>query len=546
MKLSVILKAIVPQRVYGPGHQFETGSDTSEILTDIQSLDADILSIHYHAQDVKPGGLFVAIPGRKSDGHDFIQTAMANGAAAIVTARNPSEPVGAPVVVVADVRHALAALSHEFYGRPSERLIIVGITGTNGKTTTAFLIERILNRAGFVVGVIGTLNYRYRDLVFENPMTTPESPDLQRILAEMLQAGITHVVMEASSHAIAQGRIDCCWMDVGIFTNLTQDHLDFHENMEAYWNVKKSMFTRHLSESPKKNRASAVINCNDPRGEELFNTLQISRLCVGFSDDHAIQTAMMKTHMDGAEGVISTPLGMFQFKTSLFGRHNVENILCAVGACVSLNIPLKVIREGIESVSFVPGRLQRVFNDRLRHVFVDYAHTPDALMNVLNTINEIATGRIICVFGCGGDRDRDKRPLMGQIAARRADLLVVTSDNPRSEDPVDIISQIAAGIDAEEISCYQAADLPKELSGKGYVIEPDRKKAIHLAVRVSRNDDVILIAGKGHETYQIVKNQKLPFDDREIAAFALTSEIAPPNVHVWKKSRAGPNPEMIR
>ncbi|HSO67722.1 MAG TPA: UDP-N-acetylmuramoyl-L-alanyl-D-glutamate--2,6-diaminopimelate ligase [Desulfatirhabdiaceae bacterium] len=535
MKLITLLEAILPERFYEPNGHFEIDSGDSENMRDAGSADTDILSIHYRAQDVRPGGLFVAIPGQKSDGYDFIPTAVANGAAAVVATRVPVTPIDAAVILVTDARHALAALAHQFYGRPSEHLTIIGITGTNGKTTTAFLIERILKKAGFAVGVIGTLNYRYQDMVFDNPMTTPESLDLQRILSDMLHVGVTHVIMEASSHAIALRRIDCCWMDVGVFTNLTQDHLDFHGTLDAYWNVKKGMFTGHLSEGPKRSRAAAVINCNDPRGEELYNALHINRFCVGFSEDYPVQIAMMKTHMDGADGVITTPLGMFQFKTSLIGRHNVENILCATAACVTLNISLKTIRESIESVSFVPGRLQQVFNDRLRHVFVDYAHTPDALMNVLRTIQEIASHRIICVFGCGGDRDKDKRPMMGQIAARQADLLVVTSDNPRSEDPMDIILQIEKGIQTEQIPPVLANELTPNFSGKRYVIEPDRKKAIYLAIRVSGIGDVILIAGKGHETYQIIGGQKFPFDDREIAASALTTEINPPNIHMWKK-----------
>lgn len=536
MKLSKLLEAIIPQQARG----ISLSSDHDAISVPCSlpihlNPDPEIGSLHFNSREVQPGGLFVAIPGLKFDGHEYIDNALSRGAAAVIS----QKPLALNVwnIEVENSRKALAILSGRFYGNPSEKLKIIGITGTNGKTTTAFIIEKILLQAGFSVGVIGTLNYRYCRKIFDASMTTPESLDLQRILSDMLANGVTHVVMEASSHAIFLNRIDACWMDVAVFTNLTQDHLDLHGNMEDYWQIKKRLFNEHLAQGPKKNNAIAVINCNDDRGKSLFKELP-SALSVGLNDCCQLWPEIIRKDQTGMEGVISTPEGMFKFETPLIGQYNVENMLCAAGACLALGLPLNIIRSGIESVEFVPGRLQSIPNNMDRFVFVDFAHTPDALENVLQTLRTLTTDRIICVFGCGGDRDRKKRPLMGQIAASLASICIITSDNPRFEDPMTIIEEILAGVRNQGLPLYNLNDAIKSPSAKGYIVEPDRSRAIELAIRISRHWDMILIAGKGHETYQIIGNQTIPFDDRFIAGKALELIEKPKHrQHHWKKNR---------
>jgi UDP-N-acetylmuramoyl-L-alanyl-D-glutamate--2,6-diaminopimelate ligase/murE/murF fusion protein len=487
--------------------------------------DMGIESIHYRAQEVLPGGMFVAIKGQTADGHDFMHQALQKGAVAVVTQKEPPQPYlneclaqaveTHPIIIrVSDTRQAMADLAARFYGDPSENMILIGITGTNGKTTVAYLIESILLQAGYQTGVIGTINYRYAGKTFNNPMTTPESPDLQRILAQMRRAGVTHVVMEASSHAMDLYRIRRCWFDVAVFTNLSQDHLDFHGDMPSYWSSKKRLFTEYLTQGPKRKRAAAVINCNDPRGKELADSLPVPVVKTGSSSDCEIKAENYQCKLIGTTGKAATPGGSFDFKTPLVGVHNVENILNAVGVGSALNIAPHTIRDGIEALSAIPGRLESITNDTGRFVYVDYAHTPDALENAISAIKEIAPARIICVFGCGGDRDPKKRPLMGEIVARLCDLSIVTSDNPRSEDPLAIIEQILPGVRQAKGVEYSSWDLKAGFEKKGYVAEHDRRRAIELGISASRRDDAVLIAGKGHETYQILGNTTIDFDDR--------------------------------
>jgi len=534
LKLSKLLESIIPRQVRGISLYSDHESISVPCTLPIcLNPDPEISSLHFNSREVQPGGLFIAIPGLKFDGHEYIDSAISQGATAVISQKPLAKTVWN--IEVENSRKALAILSSQFYGNPSGKLKIVAITGTNGKTTTAFLIEKILLQAGLSVGVIGTLNCRYGRKVFDLSMTTPESLDLHRILADMLADGVTHVVMEASSHAIFLNRIDACWMDVAVFTNLTQDHLDFHGNMEDYWQSKKKLFTEHLAKGPKKNKAIAVINCDDPIGKRLFKELP-SALCVGFDDSCHLWPEIIREDQTGMEGVISTPEGMFKFETPLIGQYNVENMLCAAGACLALGVPLNIIRSGIESVEFIPGRLQSIPNSVDRFVFVDFAHTPDALENVLRTLRNLTTDRIICVFGCGGDRDREKRSLMGQIAASLANICIITSDNPRFEDPMDIIQKILEGVRKQGLPPYNPDDAIKSPSARGYVVEPDRSKAIDLAIRISRHWDMILIAGKGHETYQVIGDQTFPFDDRLIAQKALELLEKPIHrEHHWKK-----------
>lgn len=534
MKLSELLKTVTVKRAIVL--ITENSMQTQEIEKKGQlRLDPEIASIHYKAQDVKPSGLFVAIPGLTTDGHHFIDEAFLKGASTIVCQKSAGLPrmnqrdgyevkKDSIIIEVENTRKALAAISSRFYGNPSESLFIIGITGTNGKTTTAFLIESILKKADLNVGVIGTINYHYSGKTYKNPMTTPESLDLQRILADMLKKGITHVVMEASSHGIDLFRIDNCQIDIGVFTNLSQDHLDYHKDMNSYWECKKRLFTENLNSGPKKGRTAAVINCDDAKGKELLSLLPISSLTTGYSNNNMIWPKHFKIDMTGIVGKISTPDGDFEFKSSIVGKHNLENILSATGVGFALNIPLKAIKDGIEEISSIPGRLESIPNDSNKFIYVDYAHTPDALENVLNSLKSLTSNRIICVFGCGGDRDKEKRPQMGEIAGRLCDLAIVTSDNPRTEMPMEIISQIIQGTIKVSSHEYTPLELATGFNKKGYVVEQDRRKAIRLGIKVSQPGDIVLIAGKGHEDYQIIGNKTVSFDDRDEARQALSQE----------------------
>ena len=482
-------------------------------------MDPEIKSVHYRAQQVQRGGLFVAIAGHAADGHNYVDEAVKRGAVAVLSQK---EITGKTINIrVADTRQALADIAACFFDYPSQRLTVIGITGTNGKTTTAYLVESMLQQAGYRVGVIGTINYRYADKIFANPVTTPESLDLQRILADMQQAGISHVVMEASSHAIDLQRIRNCWFDAAVFINLSQDHLDFHGDMQSYWASKKKLFTDYLVDGPKRDRAVAVINCNSPNGKELANILQVPVIRTGSAPDDIVRSLNAQFDLNGTSGEIATPGGIFQFESKLVGRHNLENILCATGVGSALNLSTGDMKSGIEAVSAIPGRLERIENNTGRFVYVDYAHTPDALRNVIDALRMVMANRIICVFGCGGDRDSTKRPLMGKIAAQLCDLSVVTSDNPRTENPAAIIDQIIKGVQRLKNRCYLPADLHNGFTDKGYVVEADRRRAIQLAIKVSEPGDTVLIAGKGHETYQILGTSTIAFDDREETRKAL-------------------------
>ena len=536
MKISILIKSVpeikrvsIVKKGMGHKHTVKTGRH-NKLCTCLP--DYEIGSIHYRAQEVKHNGLFVAVKGFKADGHDFIDEALTRGASAIVTQKPVNKEQfskNSIIIEVESTRKALAAISANFYGNASEKLFIIGITGTNGKTTTAYIIESILAEAGFKVGVIGTINYRYLGRVFPNLMTTPESLDLQRILAEMHENGITHVVMEVSSHAIDLHRIDRCWIDIGVFTNLTQEHLDYHGDMDSYWFCKKRFFTEHLKTGPKKGHTLAVINCDDKRGKRLsnlFSEVSDSRpvISTGITADKMIWPDNIKYNLTGITGRISTEPGTFNFRSSLAGEHNLENILSATGVGIALGLSSAIIKKGIEKTGWIPGRLEFIPNKAGKFVFVDYAHTPDALEHVLSSLKLIKDnkiGRIICVFGCGGDRDRDKRPQMGEIAGRFCDLTIITSDNPRTEDPMGIISRIIDGIKQTSSKEYDPKEPASGIQEKGYIIEPDRSKAIKLSITLTGPGDIILIAGKGHETYQLIKGETFPFDDREKAREAL-------------------------
>ena len=499
----------------------------SEVIADLNSHDLTepITSIHYSSREVRPSGLFVAIKGFKVDGHDFIPEAVQNGAAIIVAQKPVVTHV--PVLVVPNTRKALAAIAAEFYGHPAQSLQLVGITGTSGKTTVTYLLEKILSAAGYRCGVIGTINYRYGETICPNPVTTPESLDLQRILSKMRDAGISHVIMEVSSHALDLHRVDHCRFDVGVFTNLTQDHLDYHLGMKDYWECKKKLFYKHLKPLNKnKIKAQAVINCDNDYGQNLYQELTNPKFSTGVIETADIRALDPKMSQAGITVTIKSFLGDLKISSALVGKHNLENLLSAAGAAAAMGVGLDAVKSGIEGLTCVPGRLEGVPNNKDRHVYVDYAHKPDALSNALETLRPLLSGRLICVMGCGGDRDKIKRPLMGEIAGRLADLTIITSDNPRNESPQEIILQIAAGMPKSNGRRFTAEEILSGFNQKGFVIESDRKKAIRLAVAVSKPFDTILIAGKGHENYQIIGSQKVPFDDVVEAKAALALERA--------------------
>ncbi|MBF0099290.1 MAG: UDP-N-acetylmuramoyl-L-alanyl-D-glutamate--2,6-diaminopimelate ligase [Desulfobacterales bacterium] len=479
----------------------------------------EISSIHDRAQDVKPSGLFVAIKGHQVDGHTFIDQAIANGAKAIVVEQPINRP-GVIIVQVNNTRKALAQIASRFYGIPSQQLTLIGITGTNGKTTVSALIESILEQAGIKAGVIGTINYRYAGKTYPNDLTTPDAFQLQKMLADMVSSNVTHVILEVSSHAVALNRIDGLHFRVGAFTNLTRDHLDFHKTMEAYWDCKKRFFSEYLRETQS---SVAVVNLEDEKGKELQDISGLNTISYGYTDVD-IFPINMNLDMAGIHGDIHTPFGNVSCTSPLIGNHNLLNILCSVGVASGLRIDHNAIQTGIRNFTGVPGRLERVDDvsalGRYPYIFVDYAHTPDALEKVLLSIRSLLSSqmkqknKLICIFGCGGDRDPGKRPQMGSIATRLSNLAIITSDNPRSEHPMDIIHQIQQGIDSSCSCIYQANDLLQAIDQDGYVIESDRRKAIQLGIQVANAGDVVLVAGKGHETYQLIQGKKYPFDDR--------------------------------
>jgi UDP-N-acetylmuramyl-tripeptide synthetase len=344
---------------------------------------------------------------------------------------------------------------------------------------------------------------------------------LQRILADMRTAGVTHAVLEASSHAIDLARIHGCWLDVAVFTNLSQDHLDFHGDMQAYWAAKKRLFTTYLPAGPKASRAAAVINVESPHGRELAAQLAGRVVRVGSREDCEVRGADIRCGIEGIQGRIAIGDRAIEFSSSLVGRYNLENILCAAGAATALGTALEAIAAGIADLVCVPGRLERVASRNARRVYVDYSHTPDALANALGALRELSRGRITCIFGCGGDRDRTKRPRMGAIAARWSDVVVVTSDNPRSEDPQSIIDEILTGLRSQGLAQVDVEQLQTITAGKAFAVEPDRRQAIEAGIRATPPGDMVLIAGKGHETYQVLGNRTIPFDDREEAARVL-------------------------
>lgn len=484
------------------------------------NVEGEVRAITYHSGQISEGSLFVAIQGTQSDGHDFVRQAVARGCQ-IVVVDKPFDPMpGVTVIQVANTRAALAQLSNRFFDFPSHSLTVIGITGTNGKTTTTYLLESILTVCQLKVGVIGTVDVRYPGYVQPASVTTPESVDLQRTLREMVNVGVTHVVLEATSHALAMHRVDGTRFAMGLFTNLSQDHLDYHGTMEEYFAAKSRLFS-HILQEEGEPPALAVINADDLWCEKLLTLIEGPLLRFGLSADAEIRAEQVSCDFSGIQALIRTPRGEIEVHSPLLGRLNLYNLLAATAAAVGLGLPLEHIARGQKSLARVPGRLENIPNSVGVHVLVDYAHTPDALEKTLDSLRELHSGRIICVFGCGGDRDRGKRPLMGEAAAKRADLVVITSDNPRSEVPEAIMADIEAGVRAQGLPFFSSLSHCGGNCRRGYTSAVDRAEAIHMAIAYASKGDVVYIAGKGHENYQILGNKRTDFDDRIVAAEAL-------------------------
>ncbi len=473
----------------------------------------EIQGISYDSRQIKPGYLFVAIKGNEQDGHDYLKDALIKGATVLVAEEFKEYYGDVAQVRVPDSREALSKLARWFYRNPCDNLRIVGITGTNGKTTTSYILESIISAAGGRPGVIGTINYRYPGKSQIAPVTTPESLDLMRFLREMADNDVTHVIMEVSSHALDQRRTADCLFNGAIFTNLSRDHLDYHKTMDQYF-LTKSLLFQGLNDGKTGEKAFAVINWDDLKGKDLASLTKADIVTYGLDRKALVRAESIAMTKNGITAELITPLGRTEIRSPLIGMVNIYNILSATAAAISLGMDLRAVGSGVEALNTVPGRLESVPNNCGLTVVVDYAHTPDALLKALETLRVLTEDRLITVFGCGGDRDKGKRSEMGLVAAENSDIIIITSDNPRREDPESIISQIEKGV-------LQAGSRKMEWGshsispGSGYFIEVERRQAIRKALAMADEKDLVLIAGKGHEDYQIVGTKKRHFDDKE-------------------------------
>jgi UDP-N-acetylmuramoyl-L-alanyl-D-glutamate--2,6-diaminopimelate ligase len=469
-----------------------------------ETADLDVRQVTCDSRKVKPGALFVAIPGVATDGVLFAKDAAKQGAVAILSAvAAPADWGGATAwIQVAEPRKALAIAAANFFDRPAEALRLTGVTGTNGKTTTTSLVDAIVRASGAKTGLFGTIAYRTPRGEYPAPNTTPESADLHEFFAEVRDEGGTHAVLEASSHALALDRLWGCHFTAAVFTNLTRDHIDFHKTFEAYFEAKRKLFEGSGAGAPD----VAVINTDDEWGKKLAGIAK-KTLTYGLTNGSDLKVKKFQLSFQGLNFTAQSPNGAIQVQSPLVGRINVYNILAAIGAGIALGFSNETIEAGIRNLESVAGRFQRVDQGQPFLVVVDYAHTDDALENLIRTARELnSKGRIITLFGCGGSRDRTKRPIMGETAGRLSDLSILTSDNPRQEEPLKIISDIIVGM---------------QKSGGKYLIEPDRAKAIRLVIEEARAGDIVLLAGKGHEDYQVFADKTIHFDDREEAREAL-------------------------
>jgi UDP-N-acetylmuramoyl-L-alanyl-D-glutamate--2,6-diaminopimelate ligase len=466
-------------------------------------VDREITGVRYDSRRVGPGNLFVAVRGACFDGHSFIEQAVDKGAVAIV-GEKPGLSKRATTIVVPNSREALARLAATYYGDPSRRLKVIGITGTNGKSTTTFLVKHLLERANQSTGLLGTIRYEIGERVLPAQRTTPESLDLQELLSQCVEAGCRNVVFEVSSHALSQGRANEIAFDIGAFTNLTQDHLDFHHGMKDYFEAKARLFDS-VRDNQKKERA-AVINIDDPYGQQLAARFgrDLPIISYGMGARAQFRASNFKVEMNGTSYQLNAKEKSYLVRLPLIGRFNVYNSLAALAVAHAIGADVRTSVVALANAPQIPGRLEAVPAKRQFHVFVDYAHTDDALLNVLRTCRDLHPNRLILVFGCGGNRDRTKRVLMGTVADQYADYAILTSDNPRKEDPEAIVRDIEAGF-----------------KRKNYEKVVDRKEAISRAIALAQPKDIVLIAGKGHEKYQEFGDYTIPFDDVEVATRAL-------------------------
>jgi UDP-N-acetylmuramoyl-L-alanyl-D-glutamate--2,6-diaminopimelate ligase len=458
--------------------------------------DEEIRGIAYNSKSVKPGFLFAALKGENRNGMDFVAEAEANGAVAVLSSWPKPAAARLAWIKVSDAREALAMVSANFFGHPSDGLKVVGITGTKGKTTVTFILEEILKAAGTATGVIGTIEYRGPGLKVQAGRTTPEASDLQAMLRTLLDAGATHCLMEVSSHSLEQKRVWGVCFDVAVFTNLSGEHLDYHRSMENYFETKRRLF--YLNHK----RNASVVNMDDPWGQRLIAELPMKTITFGFEPAAIVRAVKSSLTDDGMDVQIAHPGNVLLVHSRLVGKHNVYNILAATAAALALNVSPQDIAQGVAALKGVPGRFEKVANSRGIHIVVDYAHTDNALENLLATAREFKPRRVVLVFGAGGNRDKEKRERMGRVAARLADWTVITSDNPRNEDPMEIIAAIEKGFEKEAARTYE--------------IVPDRKEAIARGLAMANKGDYVLVAGKGHEDYQIFKDRTIHFSDIEV------------------------------
>jgi UDP-N-acetylmuramoyl-L-alanyl-D-glutamate--2,6-diaminopimelate ligase len=459
---------------------------------------APVAGLEYDSRKVGEGFLFFAFPGSRADGRQFAQDALACGAVAVASESDPPEGLAARWIQVEHGRRALALAARAFYGKPDERLGLTGITGTNGKTTTGFLVDSVLRAAGGVTALIGTIEYHLAGKVSKAVNTTPESLDLMRIFAELGDAGGTHATMEVSSHGLALGRVHGLRFHTAVFTNFTRDHLDFHQTMEAYFEAKQALFDGAGGPPPR----FAILNRDDESARTLRIHAGTQVHWYGRGQDSTLRARQISSNAQGLRFEVQCGKLRFDVASPLIGHINVYNILAACGVGLSYGIAPEAISRGIAALRAVPGRFERVDEGQPFAVVVDYAHTDDALRNVISVARRLNPKRVITLFGCGGDRDRTKRPLMGQVAAETSDFVVLTSDNPRSEDPLAIMNDALVGIRRKDVA---------------HIVEPDRATAIARAIKEARPGDIVILAGKGHEPYQILKDRTIAFDDRAVA-----------------------------
>lgn len=495
MRLSTLLGAMPEATLIGPA-------------------DSEVSGIAYDSRSVRPGDLFVALPGVHVDGHRFIAAAMARGAAAVLCRRPPDAATPVPLVVVPDTRAAMADAAATLYGRPSERLTLIGVTGTDGKTTTTFLIHALLQATGHPAGLIGTVSFRIGDHTRENKtrQTTPESPDIQRLLAEMAAARLEYAVVEASSHALVLDRLRGCRFDLGVFTNLTPEHLDFHGNLDHYREAKSRLFRDLGGGLHKTALPAAILNRDDPAFGYMREAGAAPVISYGLHPESEVRALDVEVSAAGIRFTAVTPAGAVDVSSPMTGRFNVHNLLAALAVAVARGIDLDAVAGAFAAMPGVPGRMRRVDAGQPFMLVVDYAHTPHSLAKVLDELRALTEGRLIAVFGAAGERDRSKRPLMGRAAAERCDMVILTDEDPRLEDRLAIIEEIAAGARA-----FGARD------GVRLLAHPDRRDAIDAAVRLARPGDTVLLAGKGHESCIIVGNDRLPWDEEAEARAAIAA-----------------------